>query len=85
MMWCYLGPHDRAEGVITTARGVAEPLFEKIGPVPYPMLQSLFDPLYPPGYQWYWKGDFVGELTDEAIAVHKRFAEVPTPLSTMHL
>jgi FAD/FMN-containing dehydrogenase len=32
----------------------------------------------------YWKGDFVEELTDEAIAAHRQFAEVPA-MSAMHL
>jgi FAD/FMN-containing dehydrogenase len=45
----------------------------------------MFDGLYPKGLQWYWKGDFVKELSDEAIAEHLKFAEVPTKLSTMHL
>ncbi|TYL38495.1 oxidoreductase [Natronococcus pandeyae] len=85
LMWCYLGPEDEAEDVIQPARDVAEPLFEHVGPMPYPALQSMFDDLYPPGDQWYWKGDFVSELTDAAIAEHQRFAEVPTPQSTMHL
>ncbi|WP_207590910.1 FAD-binding protein [Halomontanus rarus] len=85
LMWCYLGPQEQAEAVIQLARDVAEPLFEHVDPMPYPALQSMFDDLYPPGDQWYWKGDFVRELTDEAIAEHRRFAEVPTPKSTMHL
>ncbi|MCU4740870.1 FAD-binding oxidoreductase [Natronoglomus mannanivorans] len=85
LMWCYLGPEEQAETVIQPARDVAEPLFEHVDPMPYPALQSMFDDLYPPGDQWYWKGDFVRELTDEAIAEHRRFAEVPTPQSTMHL
>ncbi len=85
LLWCYTGPKDQAQAVIRPARDVAEPLFEHVGPMPYPALQSLFDPLYPPGYQWYWKGDFVRELTDAAVAEHLRFAEVPTSLSTMHL
>ena len=39
----------------------------------------MFDPLYPPGLQWYWKADFVHELSDEAIALHvKHGAELPT-------
>jgi hypothetical protein len=53
--------------------------------MPYPVMQGLFDGLYPPGHQWYWKGDFFRDLPDEAIAEHRRFAEVPTGLSTMHL
>jgi FAD/FMN-containing dehydrogenase len=85
LMWCYLGPEEQAEDVIQPARDVADPLFEHIDSMPYPALQSMFDDLYPPGDQWYWKGDFVRDLTDEAIAEHVRFAEVPTPQSTMHL
>lgn len=45
----------------------------------------MFDALYLKGHQCYWKGDFVREIPDEAIAEHLRFAEVPTPQSTMHL
>ncbi|SDJ57663.1 FAD-binding oxidoreductase [Natronorubrum texcoconense] len=85
LLWCYTGPEAEAEAAIQPARDVAEPLFEHVGPMPYPTLQSMFDDLYPPGDQWYWKGDFVAELTDDAIEEHRRFGEVPTPKSTMHL
>jgi FAD/FMN-containing dehydrogenase len=85
LVWCYLGPEAEADTVIQPARDVAQPMFEHVGPMPYPALQSLFDDLYPSGDQWYWKGDLVRELTDEAIAEHRRFAEVPTTQSTMHL
>ena len=46
----------------------------------------MFDGLYPPGLQWYWKADFVNELSDEAIARHVEFgSQLPTPQSGMHL
>ena len=46
----------------------------------------MFDALYPPGLQWYWKADFVRKLSDEAIALHvKHGALLPTMHSTMHL
>ena len=46
----------------------------------------MFDGLYPPGLQWYWKADFVNELSDEAIALHvEHGSKIPTLLSTMHL
>ena len=62
------------------------PLIDWCGPMPYTALQSMFDALYPTGLQWYWKGDFVRELSDAAIAEHlKHAAKVPTPLSAMHL
>jgi len=46
----------------------------------------MFDALYPPGLQWYWRADFVNELSDDAIAQHVRFGEaLPTMHSTMHM
>ncbi|KAB1192409.1 FAD-binding protein [Haloferax sp. MBLA0076] len=85
LMWCCTGSEDQAEEMLQTARDVAEPMFEHVGEMPYPALQGMFDGLYPEGDQWYWKGDFVRELTDEVITEHRRFAEVPTAKSTMHL
>lgn len=36
--------------------------------------------------QWYWRGDFVRELPDQAIEVHlAQAAKVPSELSLMHL
>ena len=50
------------------------------------MLQALFDGLYPPGLNWYWSGDFVTQLSDEAIEIHlENFKKVPTISSGMHL
>ena len=57
-----------------------------LAPMPYSVLQTAFDALLPKGLLWYWKVDFFEQITDEAIAVHRRFGEtIPTPLSTMHM
>lgn len=86
IIWCYTGPPDRSEEAFRPVRAFGPPLFEHLGPMPYPALQSAFDKLYPPGLQWYWKGDFVRELTDQAISVHMEHGSgLPTPHSTMHL
>ena len=85
LLWCYTGPEDQFEYYIQQARDVADSLFEFTPEMPYPALQAMFDGLYPPGDQWYWKGDFVEEITDRAVEVHKQFAKVPTAKSTMHL
>jgi len=85
LLWNYTGPEEKFDSIVQQARDVAEPLFEFTGEMPYPALQSMFDKLYGPGDQWYWKGDFVKEISDEAINEHKRYARVPTTKSTMHL
>ena len=47
-----------------------EPLFNWMGEMPFPAMQGLFDPLLPPGLQWYWRGEYVHDLTDAAIEEH---------------
>jgi hypothetical protein len=66
--------------------GVPPPIFNWMSEMPFPALQALFDPLLPKGLQWYWKGDFVRSLPDEAIDVHiAQAAKAPSELSLMHL
>jgi FAD/FMN-containing dehydrogenase len=87
IIWCYSGPLEEAEEAFRPVRQeLSPPTFEHVGPMPLPVLNSLFDALYPPGLQWYWRGDFATELNDEAIALHLRYgSEIPTMHSTMHL
>ena len=57
-----------------------------VGPVPYPAINAAFDDLYPDGIREYWKGNFVKELTDEAIAAHVEHGpNAPNVSSVMHL
>ena len=86
VVWCYLGPMEQAEQVFMPIRKIGPPVADFVGPMPFPALQGLFDQLLPPGLQWYWKGDFVNELSDDAIKVHMKFSsQLPSLLSTMHL
>jgi FAD/FMN-containing dehydrogenase len=62
------------------------PLFNWMGDMPFPQINALFDGFFPKGLQWYWKGDFVNSLTDEAIDTHiAQAASAPTELCLMHL
>jgi FAD/FMN-containing dehydrogenase len=62
------------------------PIFNWMGEMPLPALNSMFDPFFPKGMQWYWKGDYVGALTDEAIDTYIAEADkAPTPNCLMHL
>lgn len=84
--WCCTGPEDKADAATKAMRRVGKPALDMLSAMPHPALQSLFDPFYPPGLQWYWRADFVRELSDQAIALHaERGARVPTMHSTMHL
>ncbi len=83
----YNGPiEDGAQLMGGFLESLPPPIFNWMGAMPFPSMQALFDPFFPKGLQWYWKGDFVKSLTDEAIDVHiAQAASAPSDLSLMHL
>uniref|UniRef100_B8HSC5 FAD linked oxidase domain protein n=1 Tax=Cyanothece sp. (strain PCC 7425 / ATCC 29141) TaxID=395961 RepID=B8HSC5_CYAP4 len=86
VMWCYTGELDTADIAFAAVQQFRPPTFAHLGPMPFPALQQMFDPLLPPGLQWYWKGDFVYDLSDAAITQHLQYgSQLPSALSTMHL
>ncbi len=86
IVWCHTGTAEQAAADMAPMLAVGEPLMHGVGELPYPALQGFFDPLYPAGLQWYWRADFVRELSDEAIARHVEFGNsMPAGHSTMHL
>jgi hypothetical protein len=62
IVWCYLGSKEQADTILEPIRSHRPPAFEFVVPMPFPMLQTMFDPIYPTGLQWYWKADFFKEL-----------------------
>jgi FAD/FMN-containing dehydrogenase len=86
VVWCSTASPEETERMTKPMRSVGKPVLDQVGPIPFPVFQSLFDPLYPPGLQACWRADFVKELSDAAIARHLEHAsKLPTPLSTAHL
>jgi FAD/FMN-containing dehydrogenase len=87
IVWCYTGPLERADKVFAPIRTQAgTPILDWVGSMAHPSLQSMFDAIYPPGLQWYWKADFFRDLSDAAIARHMEHGQhMPTWQSTMHL
>ena len=86
IVWCYTGPLESAAEVFKPIRAFCPPALDLVGPLPHPVVQSMFDALYVPGLQWYWKADFFKELSDEAIELHLAHgSKVPTMQSAMHL
>jgi len=84
IVWCYTGDMTKAEEAFKPILE-KDPIFEHVGEMPYPSIQSLFDGLMPPGLQWYWRADFFNELGPEIRKQHYKFgSNIPTPLSQMH-
>jgi hypothetical protein len=86
IVWCCTGSAEETEEALKPMRSIGKPLFDHVGPAPFPAVQSTFDPLFVPGLQWYWRADNFTELSNEAIARHiEHGSQIPTMLSTMHL
>lgn len=86
VIWCYTGSLEKAKDVFRPIRRFGPPAIDMVGPLPYPALQTMFDALFLPGNQWYWKADFVRDLTDEAIALNIHYgSQVPNFNSGTHL
>ncbi len=86
IVWCFTGKPEDAAPTLDLFRRKCAPSADFVGPIPMPALNSMFDGLYPPGLEWYWKGDFFDEVDDEAIALHLEHSErLPTMHSAMHL
>jgi hypothetical protein len=84
IVWAYTG--TKAEETFRPIRAFKKASLDLVGALSHPALQSMFDGLYPPGLQWYWRADFVRDLSDAAIAQHVRFSNaLPSMHSTMHL
>lgn len=85
IVWCYSGNVKNGPEIFKPVMEM-NPIFEHVGEMPYPSVQTLFDGLFPPGLQWYWKADFYNDIPQAAANVHKKFgSEIPTPLSQMHM
>jgi FAD/FMN-containing dehydrogenase len=86
VVWCSTGTAKETEKAIRPMRSVGAPLLDAVGPAPFPEVQRIFDGLFVPGLQWYWRADNFTGLSDAAIAKHvEHGSKLPTMLSTMHL
>lgn len=86
VVWCYTGDMNNAEEVFKPIRAKKTPALDFVGPLPVPALNTMFDGLLPPGLLWYWKADYVKDLSREAIKLHVKHArQMPTPLCQMHM
>lgn len=84
-VWCYTGPVEKREEIFKPIREFKTPVLDFVGEIPMPALNTMFDALYPPGMQWYWKAHYIKELSDAAIDEAIRHGSiVPTMNSTTH-
>ena len=86
VIWNYLGTEEGLAKELEPMLAVGTPLMHGVHPMPFAMLNGAFDGLYPAGDQWYWRADFVKEISDESLERNVEFGEkLPTYKSTMHM
>ncbi len=79
----YVGVPDEGMKVMQPLRDLGKPLADISQPMPFSMVQTAFDPLFPMGkLQSYWKAQNLSALPDEAIEViATRAKQRPSPLT----
>ena len=83
---CHAGSPERAEEDLASLRAFGEPILVHLGPIPYPVMNTLLDAGYPRGALNYWKSSFVDALDDGFIdTAIERFSETPSPMNAILL
>ncbi len=84
MVVFHTGDADVAERELAPFKSWGSPLMVEVGPMPYPVMNTLLDAAYPAGSLNYWLSSFTRGLPDELIDIAvDRFATVPSPMSAM--
>jgi FAD/FMN-containing dehydrogenase len=79
MVVCHSGPPEEAERDLAPFTSWGSPLVVEVGPMPYPVMNTLLDANYPTGSLNYWLSSFTSNVSDELIATAtERFASIPT-------
>ncbi len=55
--WWYNIEINKTEQAFKPIREFGPPAMDVPGPIPFPVLNSLFDEIYPLGLKWYWRAD----------------------------
>jgi FAD/FMN-containing dehydrogenase len=84
MVICHIGDPESAQEELAPFMGFGSPLMAQVGPMPYPVMNTLLDGGFPKGALNYWISSFTNGLTDALIdTAVQRFASVPSPMSSM--
>ncbi len=83
---CHIGPSETANRAVDPVKRFGSPVMDVIGPMPYTVVNTLFDAGFPRGALNYWKSNFLAGLSDEAIdTIIARFADCPSPMGAVLL
>jgi FAD/FMN-containing dehydrogenase len=79
---CHCGEPSAGEKAAEQLRSAATPLLDLLGPLPYPVVNTLLDAGFPKGARNYWKSAFFKDLAPEAVEILvDSFAKTPSIMS----
>ena len=80
----HTGDPAEAERDLTPFKAWGSPLLVEVGPMPYPVMNTILDAGYPAGALNYWLSSFTSGIPDGLVdTVVERFATVPSPMSAI--
>jgi FAD/FMN-containing dehydrogenase len=86
MVVCHAGAPEEAERDLAPFKEWGSPAMVEVGPMPYPVMNTLLDEGFPAGSLNYWLSSFTSGLPDELIdTALERFAAMPSQLSAIFL
>jgi FAD/FMN-containing dehydrogenase len=84
IVMCHCGDLAAGEKAAVAIRGAATPLVDMLGPLPYPVQNTLLDPGFPKGARNYWKSAFFKEITSDTVALMvEQFEQTPSIMTGM--
>jgi FAD/FMN-containing dehydrogenase len=82
----HTGDAEQAERDLAPFKEWGSPVVVEVGPMPYPVMNTLLDEGFPAGSLNYWLSSFANGLPDGLVdAMVDRFASVPSPMSAILL
>jgi FAD/FMN-containing dehydrogenase len=84
MVVCHTGDEAEAERDLEPFKTWGSPLVVDVGPMPYPVMNTILDAAFPIGSLNYWLSSFIRGLSNELIDLAiERFATVPSAMSAI--
>jgi FAD/FMN-containing dehydrogenase len=79
---CHCGELADGEASARNLRAAATPLVDMLGPMPYPVVNTLLDDGFPKGARNYWKSAFLKDLADDTVGtLAECFGKAPSIMS----
>ena len=83
---CHVGPLDEARRELSPLAEQGDPVLSVVDTMPYATLQSSFDAGAPDGGRYYWKAQYLEDLSDHAITqIVEHTDKLPGPFSNVFL